>query len=570
MNRPTNWLLATLSLGLASGIAAAQSNSIESRATGGTQANGASTLNFTGNSMSADARYIAFDSYGTNLTTTDNNGNIDVFLRDRVANVTTCCSLNSSGKTGNNYSQYPTISADGRYVVFESLASDLVANDHNGGSDVFVYDASTGALARASVTSSGAEANSSSHTASISADGRYVVFTSLATNLSASDTNNKADVYVRDLALGTTTLVSTDASGTVGNNTSWDASISDDGNFVAFRSMATNFGATDSGGFYDVFLKDVATGAIVRVSSKPGGAEANDESFHARVCGDGSKVFYTTLATDILTPDANGSYGDVLVYDVATGVTSRVDVSTAGKQATRPASNPSPSTDGRYCSFQSDDANLDPILNAAGGYQHIFVRDLVQGRCVAQTLTSGFVTANNNSFVSSITGNGQQLAFLSMATNLDPTDANFSTIDVFVRDCSEVRFVEFGVGLAGSGGVAPHLLGKDGREKLGDFSLEIENGLGGAAGFLWIGTQSADYFPFFGGHFYVSFGAPWTYLPISLGGSPGVPAAGSLELPGLDLSAFDGLTLTLQATLLDPAASHGVALTNGLAMNIGD
>jgi hypothetical protein len=198
------------------------------------------------------------------------------------------------------------------------------------------------------------------------------------------------------------------------------------------------------------------------------------------------------------------------------------------------------------------------------------VRDLVQGRCVAQTLTDGFVTADNSSFVSSITGNGQQLAFLSMATNLDPTDANFSTIDVFFRDCSEVRFVEFGVGLAGSGGVDPHLFGKDGREKLGDFFLEIEHGLGGAAGFLWVGTQSADYFPFFGGHFYVSFGAPWTWLPIALGGAAGVPAAGSLELPGLDLSAFDGLTLTLQVTLLDPAAPHGVALTNGLEMHIGD
>jgi Tol biopolymer transport system component len=570
MNRATNRLLATLSLGLAPGIAAAQSNSIESRATGGTQANGASTLNFTGNSMSADGRTIAFGSYATNLTTTDNNGNIDVFLRDRVADVTTCCSLTSGGKTGNNYSQYPTLTADGRYVAFESLASDLVANDHNACSDVFVYDASTGALARVSVTSNGAEANSPSHTASISADGRYVVFTSLATNLSASDTNNKADVYVRDLVLGTTTLVSTDASGTVGNNTSWDASISDDGGLVAFRSLATNFGATDTGAFYDVFLKDVVTGAIVRVSSKPGGAEADNESFQARVCGDGSKVFYTTLATDILTPDANGSSADVLAYDVATGVTSRVDVSTAGKQTLRPAGTPSPSTDGRYCSFQCDDTNLDPILNAAGGYTHIFVRDLVQGRCVAQTLTSSFATANDNSFVSSITGNGRQLAFLSMATNLDPTDANSSTIDVFFRDCSEVRFVEFGVGLAGSGGVDPHLFGKDGRESLGDFAIEIEDGLGGAAGFLWVGTQSADYFPVFGGHFYVSFGAPWTYLPIALGGSTGVAAAGSHELPGLDLSAFDGLTLTLQVTLLDPAASHGVALTNGLEMNIGD
>jgi hypothetical protein len=141
---------------------------------------------------------------------------------------------------------------------------------------------------------------------------------------------------------------------------------------------------------------------------------------------------------------------------------------------------------------------------------------------------------------------------------------------VFFRDCSEVRFVEFGVGLAGSGGVAPHLFGKDGREALGDFSIDVEHGLGGAAGFLWIGTQSTDYFPFFGGHFYVSFGAPWTYLPIALGGPAGVPAAGSLELPGLDLSAFDGLTLTLQATLLDPAAPRGVALTNGLEMHIGD
>jgi hypothetical protein len=569
MNRATDWVIVTLFLGLAPGIAVAQFNSIESRATGGTQSNSASTLNFTGNAMSADGRYLAFGSYATNLTSPDTNGQIDVFLRDRVANVTLCCSVTSGGATGNNYSQYPTISADGRYVAFESFASNLVGNDHNGGSDVFVYDAATGAISRVSVASDGSEANSSSQTASISANGRYVVFTSFA-KLSASDTNNKDDVYVRDLVLGTTTLVSTSATGVVGNDTSWDASISDDGRYVAFRSMATNFGAPDSGAFYDVFLKDVVTGTIVRVSSKPGGGEANNESFQARVCGDGSKVFYTTVATDIVTPDANGANADVLAYDVATGVTTRVNVSTAGKQSLRAASTPSPSSDGRYCSFQSDDANLDPILNAAGGYQHIFVRDLVQGRCVAQTLTSDFATANNNSFVSSITGNGQQLAFLSMATNLDPTDSNNSTIDVFFRDCSEVRFVEFGVGLAGSGGIVPHLFGKDGREKRGDFFIEIEQGLGGAAGTLWLGTQATDYFPFFGGHFYVSFGSPWIHLPITLGGPSEVPAAGSLELPGIDVSAFDGLTLSLQVTILDPAASHGIALTNGLEMHIGN
>jgi hypothetical protein len=129
-----NRVLVTSFLGLAPGIAAAQSNSIESRATGGTQATGASTLNFTGNAMSADGRAIAFGSYATNLTATDNNGQIDVFLRDRVADVTTCCSLNSTGKTGNSYSQYrpqPTV-----VTSRSSLASDLVANDHNGCSDV--------------------------------------------------------------------------------------------------------------------------------------------------------------------------------------------------------------------------------------------------------------------------------------------------------------------------------------------------------------------------------------------------------------------------------------------------
>jgi len=177
---------------------------------------------------------------------------------------TTIVSVDSSGAQSNNYSRFPSISADGRYVAFESEASNLVAGDTNGGGDVFVHDRQTGATTRVSVSSSGEQANDSSGAAAISGDGRYVAFYSYASNLVAGDTNGMIDTFVHDRQTGTTTRVSVDSSGAEANGNSDDnyfaVSISGDGRFVAFMSEASNLVAGDTNGAIDIFVHDGQTG----------------------------------------------------------------------------------------------------------------------------------------------------------------------------------------------------------------------------------------------------------------------------------------------------------------------
>ena len=210
-----------------------------------------------GPSISSDGRFVAFESEASNLVTNDTNGFIDAFVHDLQTGATERVSVNSSGKQGNLESGFPSIRSDGRFVAFQSLASDLVANDTNNTSDVFVRDLPTGATERVSVNSSEAQADNWSAGPSISSDGRFVAFESIATNLVANDTNGSRDVFVRDLQTGTTQRVSIDSSGKQGNLNSYDPSISSDGRFVAFGSEASNLVANDTNNTGDVFVREL-------------------------------------------------------------------------------------------------------------------------------------------------------------------------------------------------------------------------------------------------------------------------------------------------------------------------
>jgi len=159
-------------------------------------------------SISADGRYVAFESFATNLVAGDNNGYLDIFVRDRQTGQTTRVSVDNSGNQGNGHSSAPSISADGRNVAFQSDATNLVAGDTNGVYDIFVHDRQTGRTTRVSVNSSGIQGNAYSDQPSISADGRHVAFESLATNLAAGETNGATDVFVHDRQTGQTTRVS--------------------------------------------------------------------------------------------------------------------------------------------------------------------------------------------------------------------------------------------------------------------------------------------------------------------------------------------------------------------------
>lgn len=198
-------------------------------------------------SISADGRYVAFASAATNLVAGDTNGTVDVFVRDRVAGTTTRVSVSSTGAQVSGISRDPDISDDGTVVAFVSSAFELVPDDANGAADVFVRDLTTGVTTRVSVRTGGGEADQPSVSPVLSGDGNVVAFWSAATNLVAADSNAVADVFVHIRSSAVTERVSVSSTGGEANGYSGGPALSSDGRFVAFSSNATNLGPGSSG-----------------------------------------------------------------------------------------------------------------------------------------------------------------------------------------------------------------------------------------------------------------------------------------------------------------------------------
>ncbi|RPI25866.1 MAG: hypothetical protein EHM61_13250 [Acidobacteria bacterium] len=210
--------------------------------------------------ISADGRFVAFESRSNKLVANyDYNSKFDVFLRDQVGGKTTLLSAISGGPAAADGAKAPSISADGRFIAFQSTSPDLVTNDTNSKEDVFVYDRQTAKISRVSISTAGAQANGSCGSPVVSSDGRAIAFTSYASNLVADDMNSTGDIFVRDLQANTTTLVSRSSSGEVGNGASGEAVISSDGRLVAFSSQATNLGPGLATGDQLVFVHDRVT-----------------------------------------------------------------------------------------------------------------------------------------------------------------------------------------------------------------------------------------------------------------------------------------------------------------------
>ncbi|MEE4637499.1 MAG: hypothetical protein V2J42_02005 [Wenzhouxiangella sp.] len=203
-------------------------------------------------SISDNGQWVAFHSYADDLIADDSNGHEDVFVKDRDTTAIELISINTSGFPGNDDSVQVALSGNGQVVAFRSKASDLVAGDNNDRWDIFVRDRSEGTTQRVSVASTGIEGNNNSTDPDLSDDGRFVVFASLASNLVSDDTNNRADIFIHDRVSGNTEIVSRPASGE-SNGTSHKPSISGDGQWIVFESDATNLVANDSNGARDIF-----------------------------------------------------------------------------------------------------------------------------------------------------------------------------------------------------------------------------------------------------------------------------------------------------------------------------
>jgi Tol biopolymer transport system component len=328
--------------------------------------------------ISADGRFVAFYTYASNLVPGDTNHSDDVFVRDRRTGTTERVSVGPNGRQGDS-SSLPAISADGRFVAFRSYANNLVPGDTNGVGDVFVRDRRTGTTERVSISSSGEQGNDYSEWSPLSANGRFVAFMSVASNLVPGDTNRVCDdegfctpdVFVRDRRTGITERVSISSSGKQANNGSHFPSISADGRFIAFESDASNLVPGDTNGKRDVFVRDRKLGTTERVSLRPDGGQGNDYSFSPALSAGGRFVAFTSWASNLVPGDTNGT-DDVFVRDRVTGVTIRASISSSGKQGNDHSNDPAISADGRFIAFMSHATNLVP--GDTNGVNDIFVR----------------------------------------------------------------------------------------------------------------------------------------------------------------------------------------------------
>jgi hypothetical protein len=257
-------------------------------------------------SISADGAIVSFDSSATNLVAGDTNGVDDAFVHDLRTGITERVSVDSSGAEADDATEIPFLSADGRFVAFSSFATNLVAGDTNQHVDAFLHDRSTGSTERVSVDSSGGEANGGSFAYAVSADGQVVAFQSDASNLVTHDTNAFQDVFVHDRSTGITERVSLSTSGHQGNSFSEKAYLSRDGRFVAFSSFASNLVHTDLNGVWDVFVHDRAAGTTERVSIDSSGTEGDLDSFVSSISADGRFVTFYSTATNLVAGDTNG------------------------------------------------------------------------------------------------------------------------------------------------------------------------------------------------------------------------------------------------------------------------
>lgn len=331
----------------------------------GTQANDASY----GPSISADGRFVAFTTLGSNLVAGDGFHSQDVFVRDRVGGTTELVSIAVNGLPGSGESSDASISADGRFVAFASSSPLLVPNDTNGALDVFVRDRQTGTTQRVSTPSFGGQSVGISRFTSISADGRYVCFSSWATNLVPNDTNGAVDVFVHDRTSQTTERVSVTTAGIESDGTSWRGALSADGSRVVFESLAANLSLSDLNGTWDVFVRDRAASTTELVSSTITGAAGGGST--ASISPDGRFAAFASDASDLIGGDTNLA-SDTFVRDLLNGTTVRASVSAAGAQSAGVSSGSALSSGALRVAFSSLSADL--VAGDSNGSRDVFVR----------------------------------------------------------------------------------------------------------------------------------------------------------------------------------------------------
>lgn len=399
-----------------------------SEGTGGTEGNAASGAP----SISWDGRYVAFASAATNLVSGDTNGVSDVFLKDRTTGTTSRVSVATGGGEANGASTAPSISGDGRFVAFTSDADNLVTDDTNAYSDVFIHDTLTGITERVSTSTAGDNGNLPAGAPSVSWNGRFVAFYALANNLVAGDTNAWWDVFVKDRSNGYTQRVSISSDGAQADGMSYEPAISFDGGFVAFVSAATNLVAGDTNGTDDIYLHDRLSGTTERISVAFDGSNTDAGSYKPSISYDGKFVAFESLATNVVETDTNSTW-DVFVRNRDSSVNERVSVATDGSQAQGNTRGHAISWDGARVSFASSGSMIVPgDTNLVGD---AFVRDRLASN-TSRLSASGAIQVSAEAYDAVIAGDGRSAGFT--------TAGEFPTLIVDTNGVDDVYVADSG------------------------------------------------------------------------------------------------------------------------------
>jgi Tol biopolymer transport system component len=528
--------------------------------------------------VSADGRFVVFRSSATNLVPGDTNGLPDIFVRDRASDATTRVSVDSAGLQGNAGCNRSSISSDGRFVVFETAATNLVAGDTNGTTDIFRHDRQTGQTIRVSLTSAGGQANALCEAPDVSDDGRYVVFHSSATNLVVGDSNVSRDVFLRDVQLGTTARVSTTTGGQEVFGNSDHPRISAGGGHVVFYSFADALVPGDTNNTADIFTKDLLSGATDRVSVSSSGAQSDGLSLTPDVSGDGRYVVFHGSATNLVTGDANAA-DDVFVRDTWSGLTTRISVSSGGAPSNGSSTDATISADGRFVAFQSLATNL--VAGDTNAKGDVFRHDRLTGQTLRVSVGPAGAQAVAACSLGAISGDGLHVAFESTAANLVAGDTNGSA-DVFVREvgiaANVTSYCTAGTSTNGcaaslSASGTPSIVAPSG------FVLSCSGVEGQKTGLLFYGIDGAAASPWApSSTSFLCVKPPTQRTPSQSSGGTSNACDGVLALdftawiaanPGaLGTPLVAGDTLFSQAWYRDPAAPKTTNLSDGLAFTM--
>jgi len=386
------------------------------------------TENTSDPAISGDGRYVAYVT-DEPLLPGDLNGDLDVYVYDREEGDLVCASTTAGGVFGNGESKSPSISEDGEHIAFETQATNLVGFDNNGSPDVLVKNLLTGFIERAStVPGSLFPGSGASVRPSISDTGRFVAFQSAASNLVPGDTNGAWDIFVADLKANTLVRASQGLFAEP-NASSYRPTISADGNMVCFYSNASNLVLGDLNGFSDVFVRDLAAGTNTLISKSMGGTSANGDSYEASISSDGLRVLFVSAADDIVMADVNGAT-DVFAASTASSKIELVSGSMGGTTGNNSSQQAHLSRDGSHAVFRSVASNLTPISSV---FPDVYIRDLDANQTWLVSRPTGVVgVADLQSDMPNVNRDGSLVAFMSDATVFDPADTNNVT-DIYVR-----------------------------------------------------------------------------------------------------------------------------------------